>query len=264
MLTRKQYAKPPLLEVFCEFFFDLEEDPSWDGFLVPRFFEAIEADFPSRKHLQAFGVQLRLDEGGQVGVERKGSPTPRHRFESHDGKTLVQVGENLLVVNQLPPYYGWERFAPRVIDCWQKYSSVWQPKRISRLALHYIDKIDIPDRQVRLENYFNLYPTIPQVVDKPMANLAMAFEVTGDQDGDVLVASFRQLASADPTMSSFLFQWDYVSGGEIESTPEAVGSWLAAAHTLMSTYFRATMTEECEKLFQPAGEADEHSHPKNS
>ena len=38
---RKQFKKPPLVEVFCEFFFQVQDGSEWDSFQVPTFYKKI-------------------------------------------------------------------------------------------------------------------------------------------------------------------------------------------------------------------------------
>jgi hypothetical protein len=90
-----------------------------------------------------------------------GPPAPRHRFTSEDYQTTVQLGDNLLVVNQLPPYYGWEKFEPVVDRCFRLYLDLWKPETVARAGAHYLDKVDIPKVEFDLAEYFNLYPRLP-------------------------------------------------------------------------------------------------------
>jgi uncharacterized protein (TIGR04255 family) len=254
MVKRKQYKKPPLVEVFTELFFQQPEGVEWDSFVIPRFYKKVQKDFPTRQRLSAVGIEFRMAGGGAAPeVQTLGPPTPRQRFISENGKTLVQLGENLLVVNQLPPYYGWERYEPTVVKCFEFYTTLWKPKSVARAAVHYIDKIDIPKLDVGIEEYFHLYPRLPDFPNSPATNITMAYEVQGAAEGDILAITMRQHPSANPEGICFMLQWDYVATRGLETNPEAVKAWLAAAHDMISQVFRSALTEECMKLFDPEG-----------
>jgi uncharacterized protein (TIGR04255 family) len=175
MAKRKQYKSPPLVEVFTEFFFQSPEGIEWDSFIVPSFYRKIAKNFPTRKRTATVGIQVRMSGGGAPPeFQPFGPPTPRHRFISENEKTLVQLGENLLVVNQLPPYYGWEKYEPTVVECFGLYVKLWKPARVGRAAVHYIDKIDLPEAEAGLERYFNLLPVLPEFPPQPATNLTMS------------------------------------------------------------------------------------------
>jgi uncharacterized protein (TIGR04255 family) len=231
MAKRKQYKNPPLIEVFCEFSFQPDPNKEVDPLWVANFWRGrIKADFPRA-------------------VQPTGPPAPRHRFASENGKTLVQVSENLLVVNQLPPYYGWERFEPVVAECFEHYARGWKRVRGDRAAVHYVDKFDIPRLEFNLDGYFNLFPVLPEFPKKPATNIAVSYEVQGAQEGDVVVTTLRQYPSANPEGATFLIQWAYIATGGLETDTQQVRSWLGKAHDFLSELFLSTLTDECRKLF---------------
>jgi len=247
----KQFKKPPLIEVFCEFFFETAAGVEWDSFIVPTFYRKVRKDFPTRQRMSTVGFQLMMGVGvPPPQMQSVGPPTPRHRFISENGKTLVQLGDNLLVVNQLPPYYGWERFEPTVMQCFRLYTQLWKPEKVARAAVHYIDKVDIPSLDVGIEEYFNLYPTLPEHPGTPATNLALTYEVQGAVAGDILVGTMRQHPSANPEGMTFLFQSDYVATGGLPSDEKAVQSWLNKAHDFVFDVFLSTFTDKCYKLWE--------------
>jgi uncharacterized protein (TIGR04255 family) len=231
MGKRKQYRNPPLVEVFSEFIFQPGPERELHSLLVTKFWRGkVKADFP------------------QV-IEPTGPPTRRDRFASADGKTLLQVGENLLVINQLPPYYGWERYEPAVVDCFTLYAKLWKPAGVLRAAVHYIDKVDIPKIEVGIEEYFNLYPVLPEYPKTAATNLAVSYEVSGADQGDVLITTMKQPPSANPGGMTFLFQWDYVASSGLPLEGKAVKAWLDRAHSFLSEVFQSTFTDECRRLW---------------
>jgi uncharacterized protein (TIGR04255 family) len=250
MAKRKQYKNPPLVEVFSEFFFQPPEGEEWDPFVAPSFYRRIEKKFPTRQRVPGGGIEIRVASSGAAPeFQRFGPPTPRYRFISEDGKTLVQLGENLLAVNQLPPYYGWERYEPVVMESCTLYEKLWKPATLARAAVHYIDKVDLPEVEVALDRYFNLFPVLPEGIEQPVTNLTVACEIPGVNTGDILVLTMKQQPSANPDGTAFLFQWDYVATGGLTLNVTAVREWLNAAHDFLSRLFLSTFTEECRKLF---------------
>jgi len=253
---RKQFKKPPLVEVFCEFFFQIQDGVEWDSFLVPTFYKKIKANYPTRKRIASVGIAVRV-QGGSSAPEIQppvGPPTPRHRFIAADGKTLIQLGENLLVVNQLPPYYGWEKFEPKIIEAFELYMQLWKPKAVARAAVHYINKVDIPEAEVNLEDYFHLLPGIPDFPRSPVTNVTLAYEVKGAMEGDIVAVTMRQPPSASPDGVSFLFQWDYVATQGISFAKTDVQGWLKGAHDYQSKMFLSTFTEKCLQMFDREGD----------
>ena len=99
----------------------------------------------------------------------------------------------------------------------------------------------MPKADFPLEDYFNLYPVLPG--SDPLTNLAMAFEVRGAGEGDILAVAFRQHPSANPEGTSFLLQFDYVATKPREPSLETIRHWLETAHDFAGGYFRSTITQ---------------------
>jgi uncharacterized protein (TIGR04255 family) len=234
MAKRKQYRNPPLVEVFCEFSFAPAPDKKQFALELSKFWE---------------GDRKRIRNQFPLAVEPTGPPVPRHRFLSENEKTLLQVGENLLVVNQLPPYHEWERYEPVVVECFDRYTRVWTPTRVDRAAIHYINKIDVPEVDFNLDDYFNLFPVLPEFPGTPATNIALSYEVLGAKEGDIVVTTMRQHPSAAPQGTTFLLQWDYVATGGMDAETQQAQSWLANAHAFLSELFHGTLTDECRRLF---------------
>jgi len=230
MAKLKQYKNPPLIEVACEFRFEPDPEQDVHSLLLAKFWKGkIKALFPRA-------------------IQPAGPPEPRDRFASEDGKTFVQVGENLLVVNQLPPYYGWSRFEPVVVDCFREYTQHWKPLRVKQAAVHYINKLDIPQREFNLDKYLNLL-VLPEFPKKPAMNISASYTVDGARENDVVVTTLRQHPSANPEGTSFLLTWDYFANEGLPADTDEIQFWLREAHAFQKELFLSTLTDECRRLF---------------
>jgi uncharacterized protein (TIGR04255 family) len=254
--ARRQYEKPPLVAVTCELLFEYGEGAVWDQFLMRDFYQTLEEHYPQLRQSSVGNADTLASESGRYNAG-EGRFSPRFYIESGDGKTSVGVGERLLVVTQLPPYYGWEKFEPRVVEATDRYARTWKPALVVEAVLHYIDRVDIPENEFRLQDYFNLYPSLPEGTDGHVANLEMNFEIQAERESDVLAVSFRQYPSATPDCVSFLLTWDYIASKPIDPDQVSIKGWLKDAHEFSGRFFRASLTDRCEQLFEPKGDPNE-------
>ena len=251
MLQDRNYRKPPLIEVFSDFYFDMGDDQEWDPKRLSFFADNIKAfGYTVEKNLPRAGPRRLRD--GMPRAQRTANWPWRHGFASEDGNRTAQVGENLLVINQLPPYYGWQVFKQQALQCFNLYQSVWLSRRIVHAGLHYVDVVRIPGDSFFIDDFFNMYPVLPETVDKwTVRDLAMSCELQGATAGDVCSVEFHQRPSADPDFNMFRFRWDYVRMDGLPPEAMSVESWLDGAHGFLSETFRSTFTERCEQLFEP-------------
>ena len=73
------------------------------------------------------------------------------------------------------PYGRWETFRNKARRLWNLYSSIAMPESVTRAAMRYINRIDIPDvaEGIRLEDYLRTYPEFS--VDFPENSLMNNF-----------------------------------------------------------------------------------------
>src|SRR5205814_1213562 len=86
---------------------------------------------------------------------------PRARFAREDESRLLQVGRDLLVVNQLQPYPHYEEWRAVVHRTLDVYRGLASPAGIVRLGVRYINQVVVPGESVRMEDYFRIFPPIP-------------------------------------------------------------------------------------------------------
>jgi len=251
MLPDRRYKKPPLIEVLTDFYFEPTEGQDWDPKRLASFTEEItKLGFSEEKDSRARGQSG--PKGSNKNRRRRVNWPWRHRFSSSDANRTTQVGENLLVINQFPPYYGWRLFKEQTLSCYQLYQKNWPSAKISHVGLHYVDIVKVPGDSFLIDDYFNMYPVIPDFGDVlSLRNLAMACKTKGSADGDLCSINFKQRPSADPDMNTFRFIWDYVRMEGMTSEILAVEKWLDQAHDFLQVAFKSTFTEKCEQLFEP-------------
>jgi len=252
----RKFGKPPLVEVYCEFVFMPAGGERWHGLGVCEFLRRIGGQYPNQEMLTPGSGQTHLhdeDDSEPFGVVDLDSPYPLFRFRSEDGSTIVQVGDNLLVVNQLPPYYGWGNFFPRIIEALEGYLNIWNPTSVAQAFLHYIDRVEVREREFALKDYFNLFPVLPEGFDRPFTNLMLSMDLEGCGKGDVLSVSIRQDTAINPDGNAFLFNWDYGSTDPIplDTGLDGIAEWLEVAHGCCWDFFQAIFTDRCIALFEP-------------
>ena len=82
-------------------------------------------------------------------------------FKSSDGKTIAQFRADGFTFNRLRPYTSWEELFPKAMNLWSLYSSISKPKVVTRLAVRYINRIELPAGAETFEAYLRAAPIVP-------------------------------------------------------------------------------------------------------
>ncbi len=171
MIERHSYKTPPIEEALCEFRFEPGRD--WD-LTVPGKLQTQLSNKYSGKPQQGRVVEVELD------TQKGTSPNLRYRegfakvqLVTDDGKRMVGVGPDVLSIHMLRPYQyppdskasGWDEFKPRISDALEAYWEVSKPVGVRRIGIRYINKIIIPRKSVKVEEYLRC--ALPVVAGLP-------------------------------------------------------------------------------------------------
>jgi uncharacterized protein (TIGR04255 family) len=241
----RTYRNPPIVEALCEFRFDPASP--WDLTIPGLVWEEIKSTFPQKK--SATGLELGIHVGAGS-VRQQVEPTTRMQFLREDATALVQVGTNLLSVNHLRPYPGWQAFAPLIEQGYRAYLEVAQPKSIHRIALRYINRIELLGPRVEMEEYFDFYPFLGSRLPQDYADFIVGIQTAfnGLRDGLRLQLAGPPSKTGDPVL--FVLDIDYFL-----AKPEAVGldqaiHWVDEAHNRVEDIFEGSISDKLRELFQ--------------
>lgn len=83
-------------------------------------------------------------------------------FSSSDGKQFFRARLDTFDFSVAQPYDSWEPFRDEARRLWDIYKEVSGVKEVSRVAVRYINRIDVPAQvSVNLNDYLRIYPEIP-------------------------------------------------------------------------------------------------------
>ena len=104
-------------------------------------------------------------------------PTP-------DGFVWTAPTENLIAqcrldgftLSKLRPYDSWRTFCPFFVECWNRYVQVAKPLKITRVALRYVNRLELPngvDMKESILTVPEIGPNIPQNLPAFLMRLAI-------------------------------------------------------------------------------------------
>ncbi len=121
--------------------------------------------YPSKQVRHSWSGQFEFK--GDAPPVAKGSSEPfGYLFTSADGKQVVQARRHGFSFTRLTPYQNWEAFIGEARDLWQKYVQLTRPEKVTRVALRFINRLDLPLPITDLKQYLltgpELAPGLPQ------------------------------------------------------------------------------------------------------
>ena len=236
-----RYGKPPVDEALCELYFS---GSKWDDTVIGSFFTSIEKDFPERTRAGDG------DSSAPRSSERSGSP--RMRFFSPNHGRAIQIGRDIVVVNQRTPYPHFADWLPTVVDAAKKYVEVAHPSALARVALRYVNRIGFTETRVELEKLFTIAPRIPPSWQDSHESFLVRMQ---KHEGGSLQL-FLTFGSSDPLPPDKLavlldLYCVYETSGGVPTDDAGLSNALCFVHDAVSAGFESSITDELRRKFEP-------------
>lgn len=242
----RHYTNPPVVEALAEVYF---VEANWDMAIPGLFYERIRDRFPKRRQVGQVSVNVEI---GPQGIDPKlaQSSMARVQFLTDDESQIVQVGQDVLVVNQLRPYPRFPDWSPLVAEMLAIYREVARPTGFSRVGVRYINKVVLPGDVFELSDYFKLYPEVPDELGSPYGPFVMRVESHPPLHMDhALSTTFGSSETDDGKPALLLDFYDTLalpSPGNLDLVPQFVSD----AHDNIEAAFEHTIGDKARELFQ--------------
>lgn len=244
-MEQKKYKNPPIKEALI----DLRVDPSLT--VTPSELESLKTKLGKQynkvKPRRSYETKVSFGEGVPTTVN-KDRGIDGYQFWSSDGKDVVQFRLDGFTFSRLAPYNKWEEHSPEALRTWNIYRDNLKPVKIKRLAVRYINVIEVPKNTIELSDYFTNPPTIPRELPQDMEKFLSRLLVRFDSETIVIITLSSQQQS-NPDKLSFLLDIDVFSDIYIESNSAGITERLDKLHRIAENVFESSLTNTCKELF---------------
>ena len=241
----KKYQNPPIIEAVCEFRFSL--DTKWDLAIPGLLYEKVKADFPVRE--QRLFQEVEIKQSAQ-GVEQIMHPRERIVFLDNENRVLIQVGERLLAINCLKSYPTWTKFVSLIRYSFKAINEVVKLKQVQRIGLRYINRIEIADLNVKLDNYFDFRPSLGDRLPKNIGNFMIGCVIPfKDMTAECDLKLMRGVPQKNGNMA-FILDIDYYLKQSKDAFIDDICDWIEKAHAQVENIFEGCITDRLRIIFK--------------
>jgi uncharacterized protein (TIGR04255 family) len=202
---------------------------------------------PKLRHSGAAQIEFKASEAPVMTSTR---PTPDgYIFLAPAEKLIAQARIDGFSLSKLKPYDSWKKFCPQFVELWDRYVSVVRPARITRIALRYINRIELPvgnEFKEYILTFPEVAPGIPQglpvflarlVIPSPTGNMAVVTETNGG-------------SPSSPTLFPMIFDIDVFRDVDMEIGDAKLWSTIRDLRSYKNTIFFKSLTPKALEMFQ--------------
>jgi uncharacterized protein (TIGR04255 family) len=171
--TSKRYKSAPIVEAVIELRVttDAMDQPS-----LQRLATALKTDFPKQAAMQRVRMGIQAEQGRPIGQSMSQSVIGM-RLTRDDDSRVLQIRNEGWAYSHLAPYTDWKTFRAEALPLWREYRTACPDAKLTRCGLRYINRFDIPGERIEPEDYFQLYPHVPELPQKDVISMEMMLQI---------------------------------------------------------------------------------------
>ena len=210
----------------------------------------VARDYPEVVPLKRFEARLDVVDGQPLAAEASEPDLRGYALKSETGEQLVQFRSDGFTLNRLRPYTSWETLLPEARRLWGLFVDVFHPETVSKVAVRYINHVQLDGMRVQLQKSLKSPMPIPEGLTGEMASLLTSV-VLYDQrtQNSVRITQSLEPPHQPPNLVMLLDIDAFQAGAWDVANSEAYWSVFEQLHTLKNEVFFKTLTDTAlEKL----------------
>lgn len=240
------FRNPPITEALLDIRATLPAGSDLAG-LAP-FEQAARDRYPDKRERTTVktGIEVR---GGVVKIaEPRGGPDG-FLFTSRDGNRIVQARLDGFTYNWLKPYESWESLRDEARRLWANYVGLMSPIVVHRLALRYINKIELPLPLGDFKEYILTVPEVAPGLPQGLSGLFMRLEIPSDIANTIVILT----ETMDPPVEGrlpFTLDIDVVHTGNYDPSSDEIWQEFEHLRDVKNLFFFSSLTARAKEMFQ--------------
>jgi uncharacterized protein (TIGR04255 family) len=242
------FPNAPITEALVDIRVSLSDKITLDDLAL--FQDPIRERFPEKK-------ERRFIKGGlEISAEPKATLSTGpdgYIFECSAEKKLVQARLDGFTFNKLKPYDNWKSFRSEAYQLWNLYFDIAKPIKITRIALRYINRIEVPlpvGRQLDFSEYLLISPEIAADLPQALAHFFMRVVMPNDNiDAIAVITETIQDPTPDKRLP-LIFDIDVFQETAYEGNDPDIWDQFDKLHDFKNDIFFKSTTEKAKELFR--------------
>lgn len=247
----QHYSRAPITEAVLDIRVQLPDDVTLDTLLMVHINEQVS--YPTRRTRIAGQAQVTM--GTEMAFNASQGPIG-HVFMSSDEHQIFQARLDGFTFSRFAPYERWETFRNEALRLWATYREVARPEAITRVALRYINRLDLPLPFNDLREYLKTIPEVSKEMKYPaLSSFFMQLQVPQFDLKSVLILNEAIVpppedTQTDPNAISILLDIDLFREDELPGDEEALWALFEQLRERKNEVFEASITTRARELIR--------------
>jgi uncharacterized protein (TIGR04255 family) len=149
------YEKAPITEALIDIRVELSSEFRFEDLQAVR--KHVSSDYPQEETRNLAEGIIQFGPSLQASAQQKPWGL---MFRNESNNQVLQVRLDGFTFSRLAPYEDFEHLRDEARRLWDIYRELVRPKRTTRVAVRYINQLNIPGASVQPEDYLNIFPHV--------------------------------------------------------------------------------------------------------
>jgi len=246
MSPQRRYQKPPITEAIIDLRVELR--PGYRSIDLNNARDGEEATYPGVEEMQVAFGQMQF--GPQVSATA-GSKHIGYLFRSADGKQIYQARLDGFTMSRLAPYENWDALRDEARRLWDIYRPVTSPIKVVRLAVRYVNRIDMPLPFKDFREYLRTVPEVSPDLPQGLAGYFMQLAIPQEDIESLALINETIIDPARQDVVSVILDIDIFRAKDIPEDQEGIWNCFEQLRLRKNEVFEACITDKSRELFKP-------------
>lgn len=240
------FEHAPITEAVIDLRVDLPEDIDLEALAS---IEHSLTGYPDKRERFEIAAQI---EAGRAVAARAEQRRIGYDFVDDSKLHVFQARLNGFTFSRLLPYNNWEEFSGEARRLWDSYLAVAKPTRVTRIAVRYINRLELPLPFEDFHEFLNFTPEVPEGLPQGLSQYFLHLELPDDQTGGMIVLNQTILPSDSgvetQSILPVLLDIDVFRTVSSRAEDSAVWSTLEQLRLRKNAVFLACITDRTKEL----------------
>ena len=252
-MSNRHYSKAPIIEAVIDIQVTLPSDLPIAH--LTDLADRLKDEFPIRTKISSLQASFQVNLDAKIEDEKsnKFSSTQDElglRLADNANSRILQLKKVGFTYSHLPPYSDWDRFSKEAKGYWELFVQHCKPEKVTRCAVRYINRIDIPKTPIEIENYLNIYPHIPEGIPQTIIGMHMQLQMPQKDLESMAVINEAVVEPAIPGGFSIIVDIDLFKVLSIKPTSKEVWDTLEQLRIRKNELFEGFITNNTREIIQ--------------
>lgn len=171
-------------------------------------------------------------------------------YRSTDKLHICQARTNGFTFSRLAKYPGWGEVSAEARRLWDKYRAATTPTSITRIALRYVNRLDIPLPLDDFSRYLRTAPQLSSELPQGLSGYFMQLQVPLPDTRTACVINETIIEPSKPSTVAVVLDIDVFRTSDLPKDEAQLWEQLEQLRSEKNRVFEACITDDARRLFQ--------------